>query len=196
MSVGDQMGNLLQKDNFFAILPNVFMDFLSRIIQTFLRKDTYLESNLEVYQSIRSFAIRKGIKMERRKYFEKRLGTLMENGLVRKLYRETPPSFPGLKLEKRGGEDGFVHYNGLQDYITANTKVEALLFDKLDYLFRIYLALVTAVLFVNLTHYHGKKKIRLFQRICRLQLFLYNPSIVSWLTKLFRDYPWITNRRG
>ena len=49
-----------------------------------------------------------------------------------------------------------MHYDGLQAYIEENTIVEALPFDKLDYLFRIYLAIVIAILLVNLAHYYVK----------------------------------------
>ena len=46
-----------------------------------------------------------------------------------------------------------MHYESLQEYIAANTQVDALSFYKLDYLFRIYLVLVSAILLINLLHY-------------------------------------------
>ena len=128
------------------------MDFVPRTIQTMVKRDTYFENGLEIYQSIRSFIVRKNLKIEKKKFFEKYLETYFENGFVKKVYRNNPPNYV-MKFEKRGGKDGFVHYKGLQEYIEANTLVEALPFDKLDYLFRIYLALVTAVLFLCLVQY-------------------------------------------
>ena len=129
---------------------------MARLIQTFLRRDTYLETNLEIYQSIRSYAIRKGMKAEERKYFESCLGLLMEGGFMKKLYRD-PPNETGIKLEKQGGQDGFVHYSGLQDYIAKNTKVGALRFEKLDYLVRTYFAFATSALLLNLAYFCAKK---------------------------------------
>lgn len=73
-----------------------------------------------------------------------------------------------MKLEKRGSKDGFVHYACLQEYIGANTVVTALSLEKLDYLFRIYLTLVTAILLANLVHYYIepiKHQIRIWLQI-------------------------------
>lgn len=109
--------------------------------------------NLEIYQSIRSFILRKSMKMEKRKYLEKHFGSYIENGFAKKSHRNDPPSLPGLELEKRGA---FLHYDGLQEYVKENTKVETLPFDKLDHLFRIHLAIAVALLFVNLAHCYVK----------------------------------------
>ena len=115
-----------------------------------VRKDTYLE-NLEIYQSIRSFVIKKDLQIEKQNYIERYLKVLTEFGFTTRFYQNTPPIYEGIKLEKRGG-DGFVHYDGLQDYVAANTKITALSFDKLDYLFRIFFALLSAILLLNLLY--------------------------------------------
>ena len=47
-----------------------------------------------------------------------------------------------------------MHYDGLQDYVEENTRVEALSFDRLDYLFRVYLSLLMVPLFLKLAHYY------------------------------------------
>ena len=129
---------------------------MSRMIQTFVRRDTYIEANLEIYQSIRSFVFRKGMEIEKRKHFEKCVGFYIEAGFFKKINRD-PPNFFEMNFEPRGGQNGYMHYNGLQEYIKEHTKVEALSFEKLEYLFRIYFALLTAILLVNLAHYYAKK---------------------------------------
>lgn len=137
----------------FTILPNILTDFGTRLIQTLLRRDTFYERNAEIYQSIRAFPIRKGLELEKRKFFERGLAIFTENGFTTKVYRNSPPNYTAMKFEKRGGQDGFTHYDGLQDYIASNTLTTALAFDKLDYLFRCYFALVIAILFLFLFHW-------------------------------------------
>ena len=155
-----QPGNFIQKetDNIFTIFPKFTIDLFSRMIQTLLRVDTYIEENLEVYRSIRTFSTRLGMNEDIRKrdYFERFIYLYTENGFSLKLRRDVPNE-TGMRLEKRGGKDGFMHYESLQAYIEAHTRVSALTFDRLDYLFRIYLTLVTATLFLNLIHYYVKK---------------------------------------
>lgn len=143
---------------------------MSRILQTFMRRDTYMESQLEIYQGIRTFLVGKKTKTEKKRYYEKCIGLSLEHGFSKKFYRD-PPSYIGVKFEKQGGSDGFVHYGGLQDYINANTVVVALPFDKLDYLFRIYLAFVAVILLVNLIHY-GLKTLAIRLKIRRFQAWL------------------------
>ena len=95
-----------------------------------------------------------------------------------KLYRD-PPDYNGMGLEGRG-RDGFVHYNGLQEYISKNTRVDALSLDKLNYLFLINFAFFTNLLILNLAHYYAKKFIirRIFARIKRkLRNFVRNGNL-------------------
>lgn len=122
------------------------------------RTNTYLESTLEVHQTIRTYVTRKNINPGKRKFFEKCVSLFFENGFSNKLYQFTPPNYSGIEFVKRGGrgQDGFMHYDGLQAYIAENTIVEALHFDKLDYLFRVYVALLIAFLFLNFAHYYVK----------------------------------------
>ena len=111
-----------------------------------------MESNLEVYQSIRAFIINKDISVEKRKYLDGRLMLFNEHNFLKRFIRDLP-NFSGIKLEK----EEFVHYNGLQEYIVANTKVIALQYERLDYLFKIYLAIVAVILLFNLAHLWKKK---------------------------------------
>ena len=136
----------------FTILPDVQTEFWVRGIQTFAKRDTYYERGLEIYQSIRNILIRKGLEINKKAFLQKYMKVLLEEGLTAKFLQDSPPNYL-MKFAERGGKDGFVHYDGLQEYIEANTLVEALPFDKLDYLFRIYLGLVTAILFLCLAHY-------------------------------------------
>lgn len=75
--------------------------------------------------------------MEMRKHLEKYGESFTESGFSKKFVLNFP-NLTEMKLEPRSGKDGYMHYEGLQAYIEANTKVEALPFDKLDYLFRIW----------------------------------------------------------
>lgn len=155
MFTGHEVGNILRKDfdRVFTIAPHLMLDFASRFIQTFMRTDTYIELSLELHQTIRTYVVGKNMKEEKRKYIEKCVQMLTEFGFSKKMHQDEPPIYFDIKLEKRGGEDGFMHYNGLQEYIAENTKIEGLQFNKLDYLFRIYLIWVSAILLVNLVHY-------------------------------------------
>lgn len=155
------MGNFFAKDSrkTFTIVPlELGLNFLIRLAHTFLRRDTYMEATLALYESIRSFIVRKDLKIEIRKWGEAYLYFLVEHGIAKKIYRSIP-NYSGIKFEKRGGKNGFVHYDGLNEYIEANTKIEALSFDKLDYLFRIYFAVGLVALFVNLAHYFKRSSI-------------------------------------
>lgn len=145
-----------RSEEIFTIVPHIFLNFLTRIVQTFARTHTYIEIALEVYQTIRSMVIRKGIGMAKKKFVEKNIGTYLEHGFLMKTYRSDPPNHLGIKFEPRGGS-GFMHFDGLQEYIENFTRVEALSFDKLDYLFRIYCALLTVIFFVNMAHFYVKK---------------------------------------
>ena len=156
---------------YFTILPKVESDVFTRLAQTVMRRDTYMEENFEIYQSIRTFITRKGIEPEKRAYFEKNLELMIEGGFSSSLFDKFGelPSYIEIKLEKVGGQDGFLHYNGLQNYIVENTKVTALMLDKLDYLFRVYFAFVIVVLLLSLANYCftliGYKVKKLFFRI-------------------------------
>ena len=158
--VESQLGNFVQKepDKIFTIFSKYNIDLFSRIAQTFFRVDTYIEEKLEVYRSTRTFVTKQWTNDEVKKkdYFERCFSLYIEYGFSLKLRRDVPNE-TGVRLEKRGGNDGFMHYENLQAYIEAHTRVSALTFDRLDYLFRIYLTLVTATLFLNLIHYYVKK---------------------------------------
>lgn len=134
-SRGKQLGSMFTKEpgQFFTLVPQIETDLLFRVFQTLLRGDTYTETTLEIYQSIRTFVIRKHMPMAKKAYLEKCIKLIAENGFSKKFFRDLPYSdYTGMKLAKRGGNDGFVHYAGLQEYIDANTEVTALPFDKLE----------------------------------------------------------------
>ena len=160
-------------DEYFTIVPKVGSDIYKRLAQTVMRRDTYMEENFEIYQSIRTVITKKGIKPEKRTHFEQRLGQMIEGGFSSSLFDKFGelPSYIEIKLEKVGGQDGFLHYNGLQNYIAENTKVTSLMLDKLDYLFRVYFGFVTVILLLNLVHFcvpiigHQVKKILFFKAI-------------------------------
>ena len=124
-----------------------------RILQTLVLRDTYLQSDLELFQTMKAFVVPKTMKAEKKAYLEKWMQMFMDYGISVKMYEKVPPVL-SIKLVKRGGEDGFTHYDGLQAYIEANTRVEPLKFDKLDYLFRIYLTLITVILLAKFVHYY------------------------------------------
>ena len=136
---------------YFTIVAKIGSNIYARLAQAVIRKDSYIEENFEIYQSVRSFITRKGIKSEKRKHLEKSLGVMIEKGFSSTFLNRFRDF--GIKLEKMGGQDGFQQYSGLQNYIAENTKVTALQFDKLDYLFRIYFAFVIVILLLNLAHY-------------------------------------------
>ena len=171
MTIDQKPGNFLERDpdRTFTVAPQVQLDFSSRVIATFTRMDTYFETGLELYQSARTFIIPKSMKFEKRKRLDDYFLKFAEYGFPVKELTEEPPTPLGMKLEKRGGKDGFMHYKGLQEYIAENTKVEPLAFDKLDYLFRLYLTLITVILFVNLVHYY-RDDLNSFKR--RIQIYL------------------------
>lgn len=70
-----------------------------RLIQTFVVKEhTFIEETLEIHQSIRPFLFAKGLKMEKRVYFERCTGAYFEFGFSKKTYRNDPPNTFGFKL--------------------------------------------------------------------------------------------------
>lgn len=130
----NQPGNIIDRDpeHVFAIAPPFQFDLLTRLVQTLLLRNTFFEPNLEVFQNVRSFLMRKGMQMERKKYLETSIGTYLENGFSQKLFRNPPPNHIDFKLEKRGKPpNGYMHFNGLHEYIEYYTRVEALSFDRL-----------------------------------------------------------------
>lgn len=152
------MGNFLdrKKNSIFTIFPQLWVEFAVRAIATFTRMNTYFDTNFEIFQSQRTLVHGKHIPMEKKRYFERCLGLYLEHGFSKRLLHNEPPSDAfEMKLEPRG-KDGFMHFDGLQAYVEENTRVEALPFSKLDYLFRIYFALITAILLINLAHYYTK----------------------------------------
>lgn len=150
----NRIGNVLKKDvkTLFAVLPNLSVDYLTRLVQTFLQRDTYSESSFKVFESIRTFIVRKTLKREEKCLFERHLNSLKEHGVIEKVYSNVP-NFFGIELAKRGGKDGFEHYESLQAYTADHTMVVALPFRKLDYLFRLYYGFLATVLFVYLIHH-------------------------------------------
>ena len=112
----------------------------------------FFQENLEIYQSTRATIIKKNMEANKRNFIEHFNIITAENGFLKKLFRDIP-NYTDAKLEKRGSLDGLVHYSGVLEYIAENTRVVALSLEKLDYLFRIYLTIVIAILLLNLAHY-------------------------------------------
>ena len=112
------MGNVLKKDfrKIFTLLPNIGVDYVTRLAHTFLQRDSYSEMNFEVFESIRTFIVRKTLKREEKCLFERHLNSLKEHGVIERFYSNVP-NFFGIELAKRGGKDGYQHYTSLQDYI-------------------------------------------------------------------------------
>ena len=166
------MGNFIEKNEFFTIFPQIWVEFVTRAISTVTRMDTYFETSFEIFQTIRTLIHGKNIQMEKKRYFERCLGLYLEFGFSKRLLHNEPsPDIFGMKLEPRG-KDGFMHFDSLQAYIAENTRVEPLPFSKLDYLFRIYFALITAILLINLAHYYTKttRRYRIWLRRAKRKL--------------------------
>lgn len=131
--VNNQMGNFIQRDpeQVFSIITHVWLNFLMRGAQTITQTHTYIQEDLEIYQSIRTFLIGRGVKREKKEYFERCLTPYIENGFAIEGFRSDLPNSRIMKLEPRGGKDGFLHFDSLQAYIKEHTRIEALSFEKL-----------------------------------------------------------------
>lgn len=162
-----------------------------RLIQTLLRKDTYIEKSFEIYQIVRSLVFRRGLQTEKKKFIERFISPYTENGFSKKIYRDNVPILFEVKFESRG-KDGFMHFDSLQEYIAVHTRVEALSFDKLDHLFRIYFALIIVVLFVNLAHHLvkmiGIRRIKLRFRRAKRKLNSFLVSLIRKLCSFFKRH--------
>ena len=136
----------------FTLAPHVWLEFLTRTVQSLVRADTFIQETFEIYQSLRSFVIPKQISKEKRMYMETTIAAYLENGFSKTSDRNSPPNLFQIKFEPRG-PDGFMSYGSLQEYIGEHTKVETLSFDKLICLFRIYFVLISGILIMNFVHY-------------------------------------------
>ena len=130
---------------------------MAKMANNLMDREVYIQANLELYQSNRPFVISKHMGAKRKKYFEKSLWSSVEMGLLKRFLEGPIPDFLKVYLGQKDGQGQSMYYDGLLSYIEAHTKTTALSFDKLDYLFRIYSALISAVLVVNLAHYFVKK---------------------------------------
>lgn len=170
MLFGNHVGNVIDrnKDQVFAITPPIALDFLTRMVQTLMKRDTYFVQSLEVFQSKRSFLLSKTMPMVKRTFFERCIGSYLEYGHSKKFFRTNPPNL-GINFASRGE---FNHYSDLQTYIEKHTRIEALSFDKLDYLFRIYYALLVLILLANFAHYYYLKMIDIEFKFGRIRILL------------------------
>ena len=57
----------------FTVVPDIQMDFAARLSQTLVKRDTYFERGLEIFQSIRTFIVRTDLKTEVKRFFERHL---------------------------------------------------------------------------------------------------------------------------
>lgn len=167
---------MLKKDvnKIFTLIPNLCVDFFTRLVQTFLQRDTYTETSFKVFESILTFIARKNLKREEKSLFERHLNSLKEHGVIERFFSNVP-NFFGVELAKRGGKDGFEHYASLQDYTADHTMVVALPFRKLDYLFRLFFGLLLAVLFIHLIH--------------RISLVLSSHPVLGWFRSIKSKFP-------
>lgn len=145
----------------FTLVPEFILELGVRLLHAFQEFGTYVETNLVIHQSLRSFIVKKNLDIGKKIYAERFASVLFEHGHLKKASRNVPNYF-GVEA-KRGG---YVHYNTLQEYLAANTRVIAFPFDRLDYLFRVYLAVVTLLLLLNLAHYFVTRVI-----ICQLRIW-------------------------
>lgn len=163
-----------------------------RILHTFEESSTYVDKNLVIYQSLRTIIVRKGLGIEKKKYAEKYASLMFEHGFSKK-YSRNLPNFFSVEA-KRGGRDGFVHYDHLQEYLDANTRVTALPFDKLDYLFRGYFAFVTAILLLNLVYYLVHRCVRKI-KMRKIQVwFLRTVSLIFQVFRFFGRFSCVMKR--
>ena len=148
-------------DNQFSAPPDISKHFTAYIAlemtlktaQTFLeRKDIFTDSNFEVYTSIRTLIIRKGLKEEKREHFRKFLTMLLEMGHPIHFRRDFPDVL-GIELATKGDKEAPKIYWGLQEYIIENTRVQGLTFNQLDHLARLYFGVIIATLLANFVHY-------------------------------------------
>lgn len=138
---------------FFSLIPNLSRNLLVRVISALARKDTFVVENLGIYQSVRSFIVRKNTEIEKRRHMEKCVRLMTEHGFPDRMFRDIPDY---TQFGLNDNQNGYRHYNGLLDYIEKNTLVVPLSLDKLTYLFRVYFSLVTAFLVLSLIHYSVK----------------------------------------
>ena len=146
------------------------LKFLLGVIES----DTYIETNLVVYQSLRTLIAKKNLEIGKKMALEKHFNIYAEHGFHKK-GEQNIPNFFGLETG-RVGKRVFRQYNSLQEYLAENTMVTGLAFEKLDYFFRIYFAIVIAIFLVNLVHFCVIKvsfPTRLRIRIWVLQKLLY-----------------------
>lgn len=153
---GGEAGNVIQRDLdlIFTLAPNFQLDLLARAAKNFMGRQIYMQTDLELYQSNRPFVLSKHMEAKKRNYLDKFGQLFNEMGLSTKSLRNQIPDFVKSYLGPNDGQGGYMYYDSLQAYIDSHTKVIALPFDKLDYLFRICFALLTFLLFFNLAHYY------------------------------------------
>ena len=124
---------------------------LFRIMQTFVRKDIFTDSNFELYQSIRTLITRKDLETEKKEFLKKFQTMLLEMGHPTHFRRDLPDVF-SMELAPIGDKEAPRIYWSLQQYISENTRVQGLTFNQLDLLARLYFGLVIAILLANLAH--------------------------------------------
>ena len=174
-----------QKDgnNFFILVPHVLKELVKFMVGGLIESDTYVETNLVVYESVRTLMAKKNLEINKKKAVEKHFGLWTEHGCQEKYLRNMPNFFGN-----GAGKDDFVHYNSLGEYLDKNTMATGLAFDKLDYLFRIYFALVIAILLANTAHYWTRKLARCQIPIWFLAIFLYLKNKTQVILRKFRFF--------
>ena len=162
----NNFGNINQRNisKVFAFLPDLFLWYFPKAVQTFAKKNTFT-SDQSFYETLRSFITSKTMEKKIQKLINKCIYNVSEFGFAL-TYATYFPNYTGIPLVKTGGKDGFLNYNSLQDFISNNTLIVALSLDKLDYFFRLYFIFSNLILLINLIHY-------LFNRFYHLILLYY-----------------------
>ena len=129
------------------------------------RQSTFTNTN-PIIESVRALVFKKNFRKDLRKYFNFVINLYGQYGLFQKGI-EGFSDFQSHSVPKTGGPDGHLNYFSLSDYISHYSKVDVLKFVQLDYLFRIYFAILGLLLFCNMAHY---AKVRLASPIRMLML--------------------------
>lgn len=153
MSVNCKPGNLLDRDlkEVFLLLPDLNLKLTSRVIQALVKSNTFIGEE-KVYEILRAFIVRKNMEMGKMKFLNRFVQIVVQFGFYRKMFHNIP-NWTLFPLPKEGGNDGYLTFLNLSDFIEEYTRVTALPLSRLDYFFRACLILQCILLFAQLTHY-------------------------------------------
>ena len=139
----------------FLLLPDLNLKLTSRVIQALVKSNTFIGEE-KLYEILRAFIIRKNLEVEKKAFLNRFVQTVVQFGFYRKMFNNIP-NWTVFDLPKESGEDGYQTFLNLFEFIEEYTRVTALPFGRLDYFFRLCLALQCVLLFAQLTHCTLKK---------------------------------------